>query len=267
MEALVGKVVIVTGAGSGIGRATVQRLAREGASVVAADINLATAEETVALTLAAGGRAVAVHADVADEAAVKAMVDATIDAYGRLDGLHNNAANVFVVPQDLDIVSMDVAVWDASFATNVRGPMLGCKYAIPQMLKTGGGSIVNMSSNAGQMGDLLRVAYGVSKAGVDSLTRYVATIHGKQGIRCNAISPGVVATPALVNNVSQAELDMFESHHLTPYMGTPEDIAAAVVFLMSEDARFITGQVINVDGGMLAHTPLFQQMRASMEVS
>ena len=150
-------------------------------------------------------------------------------------------------------------------ATNVRGPMLGCKYAIPEMLKVGGGSIVNTSSNAGQMGDLLRVAYGVSKAGVDSLTRYVATMYGKQGVRCNAISPGVVATPALVNNVSQAELDMFEAHHLTPYMGLPEDIAAVVVFLLGADSRFITGQVINVDGGMLAHTPLYQQMRSAME--
>ena len=264
MGTLEGKVVIVTGAGSGIGRATVQRLSREGASVVAADINLTGAEETVALVAAHGGRAVAQHADVADEDSVRAMVDSAVAAYGRLDGLHNNAANVFVVPQDLDIVSMDMAVWDASMATNVRGPMLGCKYAIPQMLKTGGGSIVNMSSNAGQMGDLLRVAYGVSKAGVDSLTRYVATIHGKQGIRCNAISPGVVATPALVNNVSETELAMFESHHLTPYMGTPEDIAAVVAFLLGEDARFITGQVINVDGGMLAHTPMYQQMNAAM---
>jgi NAD(P)-dependent dehydrogenase (short-subunit alcohol dehydrogenase family) len=90
-------------------------------------------------------------------------------------------------------------------------------------------------------------------------------MYGKQGIRCNAISPGVVATPALVNNVSQAELDMFEAHHLTPYMGLPEDIAAVVVFLLGADSRFITGQVINVDGGMLAHTPLYQQMRAAMD--
>jgi len=261
---LEGKVIIITGAGSGIGRATAKRLASEGASVVVADINLAGAQETVALVEAAGGRAIAQQADVADEASARDMVASAIAAYGRLDGLHNNAANVFVVPDDTDIVSMDVAVWDASMATNVRGPMLGCKYAIPHMLAGGGGTIVNTSSNAGQMGDLLRVAYGVSKAGVDSLTRYVATMYGKQGVRCNAISPGVVATPALVNNVSPTELEMFESHHLTPYMGKPEDIAAVVAFLMSDDSRFITGQVINVDGGMLAHTPLYQQMRAAM---
>jgi NAD(P)-dependent dehydrogenase (short-subunit alcohol dehydrogenase family) len=264
MGTLDGRVVIVTGAGSGIGRSTAQRLAADGAAVLVADINLAGAEETVALVQAAGGRATAQQADVADEASAKAMVDAAIEAYGRLDGLHNNAANVFVVPQDTDIVNMDVAVWDASMATNVRGPMLGCKYAIPHMLRTGGGSIVNTSSNSGQMGDLLRVAYGVSKAGVDSLTRYVATMYGKQGIRCNAISPGVVATPALVNNVSPEELAMFEAHHLTPFIGTPEDIAAVVSFLMGDDSRFITGQVIHVDGGMQMHTPLYQQMNAAM---
>jgi NAD(P)-dependent dehydrogenase (short-subunit alcohol dehydrogenase family) len=264
MATLVGKVAIVTGGGSGIGRATAARLAVEGAAVVVADINLAGATETVALVRAAGGAAMAHECDVAVEDSVRDMVRAAMAEYGRLDGVHNNAANVFVVPQDLDIVNADMAVFDASMATNVRGQLLVCKYAIPEMRKSGGGSIVNMSSNAGQMGDLLRVAYGVSKAGVDSLTRYVATIHGKEGIRCNAISPGVVATPALVNNVSQAELDMFEAHHLTPYMGRPEDIASVVAFLMTEDARFITGQVINVDGGMLAHTPLYQQMRAAM---
>lgn len=264
MGSLAGRAAIVTGAGSGIGRATALRLAAEGASVLVADINLAGAEETVSLVRAAGGTAVAQQADVAEEASVEAMVDAAMAAFGRLDGLHNNAANVFVVPQDTDVVNMDVAVWDASMATNVRGPMLGCKYAIPRMLETGGGSIVNTSSNSGQMGDLLRVAYGVSKAGVDSLTRYVATMYGKQGIRCNAVSPGVIATPALVNNVSPEELAMFEAHHVTPFIGGPEDIAAVVAFLMSDDSRFITGQVIHADGGMQMHTPLYQQMRAAM---
>lgn len=261
---LEGKVAIVTGAGSGIGRSTAQRIAAEGTSVVVADINAAGARETVELIAAAGGRAIAQDADVADEASVRAMVAAAVDTFGRLDFLHNNAANVFVVPQDNDVVNLDVAVLDATLATNVRGPLLGCKHAIPEMLKTGGGVIVNTSSNSGQMGDLLRVCYGVSKSGVDAITRYVATMYGKQNIRCNAISPGVVATPALVANVSEVELAMFESHHVTPFIGTPDDIAAVVAFLFSDDARFITGQVIHVDGGMQMHTPLYQQMRAAM---
>ena len=267
MGLLDGKVGIVTGGGSGIGRATAARMALEGASVVVADINPAGANDTVQSILTAGGTAIAQEADIASESSVKAMVNAAIDAFGRLDLLHNNAANVFVVPNDLDVITTDLDTWDATFATNVRGTFLCCKYALPHMLSGGGGAIVNMSSDAGQMGDLLRVAYGVSKAGVESLTRYVATMYGKQGVRCNAISPGVVATPALVANVSEVELAMFADHHLTPYIAEPADIAAVVVFLMSGESRFITGQVINVDGGMLAHTPLFQQMQAATAAS
>lgn len=263
MGLLDGKVGIVTGSGSGIGRATATRMANEGASVVVADINPAGANDTVSAIVAAGGKAIAHETDIASEQSVKSMVTAAIDTFGRLDVLHNNAANVFVVPNDLDVITTDLDTWDATFATNVRGTFLCCKYVLPHLLDRGG-AIVNMSSNAGQMGDLLRVAYGVSKAGVESLTRYVATMYGKQGVRCNAVSPGVVATPALVANVSEVELAMFTDHHLTPYIAEPADIAAVVVFLMSDEARFITGQVVNVDGGMLAHTPLFQQMRAAM---
>jgi NAD(P)-dependent dehydrogenase (short-subunit alcohol dehydrogenase family) len=262
MGLLEGKVGIVTGSGSGIGRATAIRMAQEGAAVVVADINPAGARDTVEAISRAGGKAIAHETDIASEQSVKSMVTAAVDQFGRLDLLHNNAANVFVVPNDLDVITTDLETWDATFATNVRGTFLCCKHVLPHLLE-GGGAIVNMSSNAGQMGDLLRVAYGVSKAGVESLTRYVATMYGKQGVRCNAISPGVVATPALVANVSEVELAMFADHHLTPYIAEPADIAAVVVFLMSDQARFITGQVVNVDGGMLAHTPLFQQMRAA----
>ena len=262
MGLLDSKVGIVTGSASGIGRATAIRMAAEGASVVVADINVAGARDTVHTIKAGGGKAIAHEADIASEPSVKSMVEAAVDSFGRLDLLHNNAANVFVVPNDLDVLTTDLETWDATFATNVRGTFLCCKHSLPHMLESGG-AIVNMSSNAGQMGDLLRVAYGVSKAGVESLTRYVATMYGKQGVRCNAVSPGVVATPALVANVSEVELAMFADHHLTPYIADPTDIAAVVVFLMSNEARFITGQVVNVDGGMLAHTPLFQQMRAA----
>ena len=263
MGLLEGKVGIVTGGGSGIGRATAVRMAREGASVVVADINPAGASDTVQSIVGAGGTAIAHETDIASESSVKSMVKATLDAFGHLDLLHNNAANVFVVPNDHDVITTDLDTWDATFATNVRGTFLCCKYVLPHMITARDGAIVNMSSDAGQMGDLLRVAYGVSKAGVESLTRYVATMYGKQGIRCNAIAPGVVATPALVANVSEVELAMFADHHLTPYIAEPADIAAVVVFLMSSEAKFITGQVVNVDGGLFAHTPLFQQMQAA----
>jgi NAD(P)-dependent dehydrogenase (short-subunit alcohol dehydrogenase family) len=264
MALLDGKVGIVTGSGSGIGRATATRLAREGARVVVADINEDTARETVAQIEAAGGEARAQWVDVSDEAAVAAMCQAAVDGFGRLDLLHSNAADVTIVPRDLDVITMEVEVWDRTMAVNLRGALLGAKHALPHMLAAGGGAIVNTSSDAGQFGDLSRVAYGASKAGIDSLTRYIATIYGKQGVRCNAVSPGVVATPSLAANVPADQIEMFERSTVTPTLGKPDDIAGVVVFLLSDEARFITGQVINVDGGMRMHTPLFGEQIAQM---
>jgi NAD(P)-dependent dehydrogenase (short-subunit alcohol dehydrogenase family) len=257
MQGIDGKVAIVTGAASGIGRSSAQTLAAAGASVAVADINLAGAQETVALIESAGGRALAVEADIASEASIASMVAATVDHFGALHLLHNNAADVTIIQRDGDIVSMDVDVWDRTMAVNLRGPMLGCKHAIPHMLAAGGGAIVTTSSTSGQFGDLSRAAYGVSKAGIDSLTRYVATLYGKQGIRANAVAPGVVKTPALAANVAPDELALFERNHVTPGMGEPQHIAQVVAFLLSDAAAYITGQVVNVDGGLTMHTPLY----------
>jgi NAD(P)-dependent dehydrogenase (short-subunit alcohol dehydrogenase family) len=251
------KVAIVTGSGSGIGRATAARLARAGAKVVVADLVLTGAEETVAQITAAGGEATALQADVGEEASVAAMVAAAVDRYGSLQLLHNNAADVVIIQRDLDVLGMDTEVWDRTMQVNLRGPMLGCKHAIPHMLEAGGGAIVTTSSVSGQFGDLARVAYGVSKAGIDSLTRHVATMYGKQGIRCNAVAPGVVKTPALTANVPPEEIAVYAHNHLTPDMGEPHNIADVVAFLLSDAAAYITGQVVNVDGGLTAHTPLF----------
>jgi NAD(P)-dependent dehydrogenase (short-subunit alcohol dehydrogenase family) len=255
-----GKVAIVTGAGSGIGRATATRMASEGAAVVVADVNVETAKETVTNIEGAGGQAVAQWVDIGEETAIEAMVRAAVEAYGRLDCIHNNAANVTVVPRDLEVADMDVEVWDATMRVNLRGAMLGCKHALPHMVRQGGGAIINTSSMAGQFGDLNRVAYGVSKAGIDSLTRYVATQYGKQGVRCNAIAPGVVDTPSLAANVPVEQVEMFLRSAVTPTLGKPDDIAGVVVFLASDAARFVTGQVINVDGGMGMHTPLYGEL-------
>ena len=257
VQGLEGKVAIVTGAGSGIGRASAGRLARAGAKVVVADINLAGAEETVTQIADAGGEAAAVEADVSDESSVSAMVAATVDRFGSLQLLHNNAADVVIIQRDVDITSMDTEVWDRTLQVNLRGPMLGCKHAIPHMLAAGGGAIVTTSSTSGQFGDLSRVAYGVSKAGIDSLTRYVATLYGKQGIRCNAVAPGVVRTPALIANVPADQIELFRRNHLTPDIAEPNDVAEVVAFLLSDAAAYITGQVVNVDGGLVCHTPLF----------
>jgi NAD(P)-dependent dehydrogenase (short-subunit alcohol dehydrogenase family) len=264
MGLLEGKVGIVTGSGSGIGRATAQRLAREGARVVVADINEEAARETVEQISAAGGEALAQWCDVSEEAAVAATCQAAVDTFGALHLLHSNAADVMIILRDLDVTSMDVEVWDRTLAVNLRGALLGAKHSIPHMIAAGGGAIVNTSSCAGQFGDLSRVAYGVSKAGIDSLTRYVATQYGKQGIRCNAVAPGVVATPALVNNVPANEIEMYERSAVTPTLGKPDDIAGVVAFLLSDEARFITGQVVNVDGGMRMHTPLYGEQIAQV---
>jgi NAD(P)-dependent dehydrogenase (short-subunit alcohol dehydrogenase family) len=264
MDKLAGRVAIVTGAGSGIGRATALALARAGAAVLAADLSAESAERVAAEIASAGGRAHAFAADVSEEAAVAAMVAAAVARFGGLDILHNNAAATdwSVLGGDGELTQLALPIWERTLAVNLRGPLLGCKHAIPQLLARGGGSIVNTSSASGLTGDLVRTAYGVSKAGVDAITRYVATQYGKRGIRCNSIAPGVIETAALRRNVPAEQIALFERHHLTPRLGTPEDVAAAVVFLASDDAAFITGQVISVDGGLLAHHPTVGEIRA-----
>ena len=259
MGLLDGKVGVVTGSGSGIGRATAQRMAAEGAAVVVADVNVDTARETVALIEAERGRAVAQWVDVSEEDAIAAMIARAVDEFGALHLLHNNAADVVIILRDIGVTDMDVEVWDRTMAVNLRGAMLGCKHAIPHMIAAGGGSIVNTSSAAGQFGDLSRVAYGVSKAGIDALTRYVATLYGKQGVRCNAIAPGPIFTPALEANIPPDQLAVFLGNLVTPYGGRPADIANMVTFLCSDDARYVSGQIINVDGGFVMHTPTYAQ--------
>jgi NAD(P)-dependent dehydrogenase (short-subunit alcohol dehydrogenase family) len=260
---LAGRVAIVTGAASGIGRATALALAREGAAVVVADLNAEGARQVASEIEAAGGRARGQAADVANEASVAAMVEAAVETFGGLDVLHNNAAasDPALMGGDGEVTALSLETWERTLAVNLRGPMLGCKHAIPRMLERGGGAIVNTSSATGLTGDLVRTAYGVSKAGLDGLTRYVATQNGKRGIRCNAIAPGVIATPALAANVPPELIAVYERSHLTPRLGTPEDIASMVVFLASDEAAFITGQVLSVDGGLLAHHPAVAEMR------
>jgi NAD(P)-dependent dehydrogenase (short-subunit alcohol dehydrogenase family) len=255
------RVGIVTGAASGIGRATAIRLAAEGAAIVVADVNGEGAAFVAREIVDTGGAAIPFQVDVADEAQVEAMVAAAVDRYGRLDILHNNAAEAGHVTTggDLDILTIDVATWDRIMAVNVRGAMLGCRHAIPHMLGEGG-SIINTSSVAGLAGQSVHPAYGASKGALNTFTKYVATTYGRHGVRCNAIAPGVIATPSLQTNVPAELVDVYRSHTLLPRLGRPDDIAALVVVLASDAGSFVTGQIIAVDGGLLAHVPQYADL-------
>jgi NAD(P)-dependent dehydrogenase (short-subunit alcohol dehydrogenase family) len=259
------KVAIVTGAASGIGAATAVALAAEGACVVLADINLDGAREQAARIAAEGARTDAVAVDLGDPASIEAMIRFAVERFGGLDILDNNAADTRLsATRDVGVEHTEIEVWDSLMRTNLRGTMLACKYAIPRMRARGGGSIINMSSGSGLTGALAPTAYGVSKAGIITLTQYVATQHGKEGIRCNALAPGLIVTPATAQSYTSGPFgEMMLRHHLTPRLGRPSDIAAAVVFLASDEAAFITGQTLCVDGGLLAHAPYHADMAAA----
>ena len=248
---------MVTGAGAGAGRATALRLAAEGASVAVADIRPEAGEETVSLVRGAGGEAQAFTVDVSDEAAVAALMQAVRERYGRLDVLDNNAALLTPDVHGRDVAVADLAldVWDRTFAVNARGTMLCCKYAVPVMRAAGGGAIVNIASVSALLGDDVRSAYGSSKAAVVALTRYVATMYGAEGIRCNCVAPGLIMTDTARNALSGGQLAHLESERILPWSAEPEDIASVVAWLASDDARCITGQTVVVDGGTTVHRP------------
>ena len=253
------RVAIVTGAASGIGRACAIALASAGADVSVADLDLAGAQETVRRIEAAGGRALALEVDVSDEDAVASMVARSVEAFGGLDILHNNAAMLAPLSESRDAMVAELVTenWDRAFAVNLRGVMLGCKHAIPAMLTRGGGSIINTSSGSSLGGDWVNAAYAASKAGVNSLTQTVATQYGKLGIRCNAILPGLIVTEAAERSLPEETRAMLLEHHLTPRVGTPQDIANMVVYLASDLASFVTGQLLSVDGGIGSHLPTY----------
>ncbi len=253
-----GKVAIVTGAGSGIGRATAMLLASEGARVTVADISGETSAKVVREIEAAGGAARAQVVDVSDDAGVAAMVADTVAAFGGLDILHNNAAALDQNRNDQDVVSMDLDTWRRVLDVNLTGVMLGCRNAIPPMLERGGGAIVNTASAAAFYGSRSLLAYGTSKAAVVALTQYVATAYSDRGIRCNAVAPGVVVAAeaqAAAGGPMSNRLRRYTLGHLVGRLGYPEEIAAAVAYLASDAAAFVTGTVLRVDGGFTAHDP------------
>jgi NAD(P)-dependent dehydrogenase (short-subunit alcohol dehydrogenase family) len=266
MGMLDGKVAIVTGGGGGIGRATCLALAREGASVVAADIDGKAAQASAEAVAAVGGTALCIELDITREAEVQKAVKTVVDRFGAIHILDNNAtvaAHQHRIP-DRAVTEMDVETWDKTMAVNLRGTMLMCKHAIPAMIGSGGGSIINISSGAAIAGDSRPMAYGVSKAGINAMTLYIASAYGHAGIRCNVIMPGPTATQTFLELTSPQRLDLYRDHMLVPRIGRPEDIANVVVFLASDRSAMITGESLRVDGGLLnVHTPYQFDPRAA----
>jgi NAD(P)-dependent dehydrogenase (short-subunit alcohol dehydrogenase family) len=254
-----GRVVIVTGGANGIGRAISLAFAGEGARVVVLDIDGRGAEQTVALVKAiAGSDGLAVTADVADAEAVRRAVMDAVTTFGRLDVLVNNAAALEpeLAATDIDVVTTPIETWDRTMAVNLRGPMLACKYAIPEMARTtGGGVIVNISSTAAYNGDVVHLAYSASKAALHALTRSIATTHGMKGIRCNTVATGLVLTANAARAVSAEKLAAYRRNRLVDEVGTPEEVASLVTYLASDAARYIQGQALVIDGGATAHQP------------
>ena len=253
---LSGKVAIVTGGVGGLGSVTCRRLVAEGARVVVADIR---GEEAKALADELGPSASAYEFDYLDEDSIKALIDDTVARHGRLDLLHNNAIGGGG-GKDGALADADPAVWDASYAINVRGYMLASKYALTPMIAQQTGVIINMSSAGALGGGLSYTAYGVMKAAVITLSQYIATQYGKDGVRCTSLTPGATQNIGL-RRLGGEGLRIMERHSLTPELGDPNEIAALVAFLASDESKFITGSDIRVDGGLFSHNPTVGDLR------
>jgi NAD(P)-dependent dehydrogenase (short-subunit alcohol dehydrogenase family) len=248
---LEGKIALVTGAGSGIGRASALAFAAAGAQVTVSDVVVEGGEETVAQIKAAGGEATFISADVSQRADVEALIRQTVKTYGRLDCAHNNAGIEGDMAPTADCTE---ANWDRTIAINLKGVWLCMKYEIPQMLEQGGGLIVNTSSVAGLVGFVNLPAYVATKHGVAGLTRTAAVEYAQRGIRVNAVCPGVIHTP-MVDRIVGGDVEaaaQFTALEPVGRMGLPAEVAQAVVWLCSDAASFVTGVAMPVDGGFVA---------------
>jgi NAD(P)-dependent dehydrogenase (short-subunit alcohol dehydrogenase family) len=249
MALLHNKVAIVTGGGSGIGEATALLFAAEGAQVVVVDIRLDAARATTAAITASGGIAVAVPADVTQANDVQAMIQTAVHTYGGLDILFNNAG----IGVQGNAVELTEAMWDRVVALNLTGVFLGCKYAIPEMIKRGGGSIINTASIMGLVGGSLSAVYPATKGGVVLLTKNAALDYAQHNIRVNCVCPGHIETPLLQRLLDNpAQREQLLRQYPMGRLGQAREIAQGVLFLASDEASFVTGSALVLDGGYTA---------------
>jgi NAD(P)-dependent dehydrogenase (short-subunit alcohol dehydrogenase family) len=260
------KVCIITGAGSGIGRASAEMFAKEGAAVVVTDIKSSAAEEVAHGIVKAGGAAIALAIDVGEEDQLRGMINTTISKYGRIDVLYNNAlmTNPDPAMRDRDLLDYDPRVLYATMRVNVVGGVLASKFAVPHMLERGGGSLIFTSSGSSLGGDVTAYSYGASKAALNWFVQAFAATFGKRGVRSNAILPGPTQTPSKIA-WSTPEMDEgFMEVLNSPRLGLPDDIASMALFLASDESRFVNGVLYRVDGGMSCTVPFINVTRKAI---
>jgi NAD(P)-dependent dehydrogenase (short-subunit alcohol dehydrogenase family) len=247
-----GKVALITGGGSGMGMVASRLFASEGAKVVLADVADQVGEAVAAEIGAAGGKAAYVHADVSKEADAKGMVDSAVERFGRLDVLYNNAG--VMMSADGSVDTTDESVWDTTLAINVKGVAFGCKFGVPAMIASGGGSIINVASFVAWLGAATsQTAYTASKGAVLAMTREIAVEYARKGIRCNALCPGPIDTPLLAELLSDPARRQRRLVHIPMgRLGQAEELAKAALFLASDDSSYMTGTSLIVDGGITA---------------
>jgi NAD(P)-dependent dehydrogenase (short-subunit alcohol dehydrogenase family) len=265
MRKLEGKVAVITGAASGMGRGTAIRFASEGASVVIADLNQAGGESVVRECKENGGNAIFQKTDVSSEEQIKAAIDRTVSEFGRLDVTFNNAGLGGALGPLEQITSAD---WDRTFAILLRSVFFGIKHSVPAMRKAGGGSIISTASVAGLRGGAGPIVYSVAKAGVVHLTKCAAIDYGREHIRVNAICPGGINTPlvsGLMPGGEAATAQFLKTIQPIPRAGTPDDIAGMALYLASDDSEWVTGTTMVVDGGLMAGRHLFGGDQSSFD--